>query len=193
MTVLRHYFISDNLDDLDLLEKELEEQGIDVPQIHVVSLDDTGVDNHVHLHAVTSFSKTDVIRSGELGAVIGVIGAILILAVTYFSGWHSTRAGWIPFIFLAIIILGFCTWEGGFVGIQRSNKQFKRFESVLKQGKHVFFVDLLPAQEGILDRLLKSHPTLELAGTERGTPQWAMAGQKLLPTPHHETIRKTTS
>ncbi len=195
MTVLRHYFISDDLDDLEVLEEELEAKGVETPQIHVVSLDEPGVDKHVHLHSVTSFEKTDVIRSGEWGASVGLIGAILILVVTYFAGWHTTRAGWLPFIFLAIITLGFCTWEGAFIGIQRTNKHFKRFEKALKQGKHLFFVDLLPEQEGILDQLLKRHPSLELAGTERGTPHWIMVGQKLLPHPHHhhETARKTTS
>lgn len=200
MTVLRHYFISDDLDDLEVLEDELEARGVDTPQIHVVSLDDSGVDKHHHLHSVTSFEKTDVVRSGELGATVGVIGAILVLVVTYFAGWHTTRAGWIPFIFLAIIVLGFCTWEGAFIGIQRTNKHFKQFEKALKQGKHLFFVDLLPEQEGILDQLLKRHPSLQLAGTERGTPHWIMVGQKLLPHPHyhhhghhHGTARKTTT
>lgn len=125
--------------------------------------------------------KTDVIRSGELGALIGIVGAALVLAVTYFAGWHGTRAGWIPFIFLAIIVLGFCTWEGGFVGIQRANTHFKRFETVLKEGKHVFFVDVMPDQEDTLEQVVKNHPGLELAGTERGTPQWIMQGQKRIP------------
>jgi len=40
MTVLRHYFISDDLDDLTLLEQQLEEGGVDASQTHVLSLDD---------------------------------------------------------------------------------------------------------------------------------------------------------
>ncbi|MGK0474310.1 MAG: hypothetical protein ACJAR0_004812, partial [Candidatus Azotimanducaceae bacterium] len=31
---LRHYFISDDLDDLDLLEDQLEQQGVEKIQIH---------------------------------------------------------------------------------------------------------------------------------------------------------------
>ncbi len=188
MTVLRHYFISDSLDDLERVEEELESQGVEVPQIHVLSLDDTAVENHVHLHDVTSFMKSDVIRSGEIGAITGAIGAVFVLLLFYFAGWTETIAGWIPAIFLSIIVLGFCTWEGGFLGIQRKNKHFERFETVLNEGKHVFFVDLTPDQEGILEEVVKRHPDLELAGTERGTPQWVMLGQKKIPHLLRETL-----
>ena len=58
----RHYFISDNLDDLDRIEVELERRGVNKPQIHVLSRDDAGVDTHKHLHNIeavfTSNSST---------------------------------------------------------------------------------------------------------------------------------------
>jgi hypothetical protein len=188
MTVLRHYYISDELDDLENVETELESQGIETPQIHVLSLDDTAVENHVHLHDVTSFMKSDVIRSGEWGAAVGVVGSAAVLGGAYFFGLTDTMAGWIPWIFLSIIVLGFCTWEGGFIGIQRRNKHFKRFEEVLKKGKHVFFVDVSPEQEDVLAQIVKKHPGLEVAGTERGTPQWIMKGQKRIPHLLRETL-----
>ena len=188
MTVLRHYFISQDLDDLELIEEELERQKVDTTQIHVLSLDDAATENHHHLHDVSSFMKRDVIRSGELGFLVGAIGAALVLCVAYFSGWTNTVAGWIPFVFLSVVVLGFCTWEGGFIGFQKVNKHFQRFEKVLAEGKHIFFVDLLPEQEGILDEVVNRHPRLELAGTERGTPSWIMQGQKLVPQILQETL-----
>jgi hypothetical protein len=188
VTVLRHYFISDNLDDLELVETELESQGIDTPQIHVLSLDDSAVENHVNLHDVTSFMKSDIIRSGEMGAVVGVIGAALVLSVAYFAGWTDSVVGWIPYLFLAVVVLGFSTWEGGFIGLQRRNKHFRRFEKELADGKHIFFVDLIPEQEGVLDRVVADHPGLELAGTERGTSLWIMQGQKKIPHLLRETL-----
>lgn len=188
MTVLRHYFISSNLDDLGKLERELEAQGVETAQIHVLSLDDTSTENHVHLHDVSSFMKSDVIRSGELGLAVGLAGAALVLATAYFSGWTDSVAGWIPFVFLAIVVVGFCTWEGGFLGFQKVNTHFKEFEKVLEEGRHVFFVDLIPEQEGLLNELVKQHPTLELAGTKRGTPQWIMKSQKHVPNFLRETL-----
>lgn len=188
MSTLRHYFISDNLDDLEHVEEELEALGVASTQIHVLSLDDTAVENHHHLHDVTSIMKRDVIRSGLWGALIGAIGAIAVLVVAYYAGWTTSAAGWFPFIFLAIIVFGFSTWEGGFFGIQRPNTHFARFESVLNEGKHVFFVDLPPEQEGALEKVVSKHPTLELAGTERGTPKWITDGQKRIPILLRETL-----
>ncbi|MDA1074477.1 MAG: NAD/FAD-utilizing enzyme [Proteobacteria bacterium] len=181
MKVLRHYFISKDLDDLESFEEQLEDAGIATPQIHVFSLDDTNVENHHRLHDVTSLMKKDIIRFGEYGAAAGAAGAVAVLALAYFSGWTTNAAGWIPWIFLSIVILGFCTWEGGFIGIQKTNHHFKRFEQVLSEGKHVFFVDLTPDQESVLERLLAKHPGLELAGTEKGTPSWIIEGQKKIP------------
>lgn len=132
--------------------------------------------------------KKDIIRSGELGALVGAVGAVLVLSVAYLAGWTESLAGWMPFIFLAIIVFGFSTWEGGFIGIQRTNKNFERFEDLLKSGKHVFFVDLSPDQEGILDEVIARHQNLELAGTERGTPDWMMKGQKHIPHFLRETL-----
>ena len=188
MTVLRHYFISDDLDDFEALEEQLEEAGVDTPQIHVLSLDDQNVEGHIHLHEVNSFMKKDIVRSSLIGAAVGLLLSLSILAVSGWLGWTETKAGWIPFIFLAVIALGFCTWEGGLFGIQTPNKKFARFEEVLNAGKHVFFVDLSEDQEEVLARVLPRHPRLEAAGTDKGTPRWITKGQKNIPTLLRETL-----
>ena len=45
----RHYFISDDLDDLAAVERELDAAGITPPQVHVLSNDDAGVTLNVAL------------------------------------------------------------------------------------------------------------------------------------------------
>ena len=42
----RFYFISDDLDDLERLEAELEDNGLQQPQIHVLSEDDAELARH---------------------------------------------------------------------------------------------------------------------------------------------------
>jgi hypothetical protein len=172
MKMLRHYFISDDLDDLERFEEQLEAAGVSTPQIHVLSRNDAEVHKHRHLHEVESFMKKDIVRSTTRGAVVGLCAFVLILAVAYFAGWTHTAIGWMPFIFLAIVALGFCTWEGGLFGIQTPNKNFARFEKSLSEGKHVFFVDLAPHQEAVLENVLKSHPKVELAGTGSSIQPW---------------------
>ena len=183
MSLLRHYFISDDLDDLEVFEVQLEEAGIASSQIHVLTHDHNEMDvkNHVHLHDVQSFMKKDVIHSTMVGAVIGVFGFVLVLVVSNFAGWTESPAGQMPFIFLAVALFGFCTWSGGLRGIQEPNHHFCRFEKALNEGKHVFFTDLEAKQEELLDKVLESHPKIELAGTGSSPPAFIVLLQTKIP------------
>lgn len=173
----RHYYISDDLDDLDHVEEELEKAGLSTPQMHVLSRDDAGVALRPHLHPVEAVLKKDVVRGTEIGAVIGVLGAALVLGVSYFSGVTET-VGWVPFIFLSIIVLGFCTWEGGLFGIQEPHADFVRFQEDLDAGKHIFFVDVDATQELALSRIVAAHPRLQSAGEGEATPRVVVEAQK---------------
>lgn len=172
----RHYFISDDLDELASVERELESAGLAPEQIHVLSNDDGGTESR-HLHDVQSLMKKDIVRSMERGAVIGVIAAALALLVPYAFGLTKT-VGWIPFVFLAVILLGFFTWEGGFFGIKTPNSRFRRFERALADGKHVLFVDVKPDQEAALADVQSRHPHLTDAGTGAAAPGWIVAAQR---------------
>ena len=86
------------------------------------------------------FEKTDVIRSGTYGAVIGVILASLMLALPTVLSIESP-VGNMPFIFGAIVVLGFSTWEGGLLGIQRENQKFAFVNDDIHHGEHLMIVD----------------------------------------------------
>ena len=66
-TMKRYYYISDDLNDLESIERELEDKGFSTPQIHVLSENDAEVEKH-HLHAIEAVLKQDVVHSTELGA-----------------------------------------------------------------------------------------------------------------------------
>lgn len=185
MKMQRHYLISDNLDDLEVLEKQLEAAGISTPQIHVLSLSDADVAKHADLHEVQSFMKSDIVHSTTRGALVGIVASVLVLAVAHLAGWTQTAAGWVPFVFLSVILLGFCTWEGGLAGIQRPNHNFTRFDQALKAGKHVFFVDLEPSQEVVLEQVLRSHGGVESAGSGAPAQHWIVTLQRKLGTIRH--------
>lgn len=174
--MLRHYYIVDNLDELEEVEHELESEGITEPQIHILSQNDSEVEKH-HLHEVESVLKQDVVHSTEIGAIIGVICATITLIVPYLMGWTNSAAGWIPFILLSVVILGFCTWEGGLIGIQTPNVNFVRFHELLNKGKHILFVDVAPDQELAIAMVMKKHGDIEAAGYGSATPEWVVRSQ----------------
>lgn len=176
LIMLRHYYISDNLDELKDVEQALAAHGITEPQIHVLSEHDGDVKAH-HLPEVESVLKKDVVHSTEIGAIVGVIAAAITLLLAYTLGWSQSQAGWLPIIFLAIVILGFCTWEGGFIGIQKNNVNFERFQEVLKNDKHVLFVDIDVNQEQSLAKVVGQHPSLQPAGVGDATPKWIIKGR----------------
>ncbi len=172
MTLMRSYFLSSSLDDLEIFEEQLESAGISKAQIHVLSLDEKGLSDHPHLHEVQSFMKLDIVHKSIVGAVFGCGLASTLLLITFSFELVSKSADWLSFVFLLVVLLGFCTWLGGFIGIQTPNYKLARFKNILTEGRHVFFVDLELGQSIILERIIKLHPNLERAGTEDGPPHW---------------------
>ena len=161
----RFYYTGESLDELEILERDLESCGIPRSQIYLLSNDDVGLENH-DVNRVASFLKTDVIHSGEIGALLGLAIAAAILLLTHLSG-IAAQVGWVPFVFLAIVSFGFTTWEAGFIGIQRPNTHFIRFQEALAQGRHVLFVETRVQDKKKLKKVLKRYPNVKRAGSER--------------------------
>ena len=124
--------------------------------------------------------KKDVVHGTELGAIVGIIAAGVVVLLAWWTGLTATYT-WVPAIFLAIIILGFCTWEGGLIGIQHPHIDFRRFEADLKAGKHVLFVDIDPEQEPVLHDVVAEHPKLQDAGEGGSTPRLVVMAQNAFP------------
>jgi len=172
----RYFFIEDDLDDLELIERQLLSSGMLRPQIHVLSQDDAGVSEH-HLNEVHALLRQDIIHSGEIGALIGLVVSAVSILLAYFSGLPES-IGWMPFAMLSIVLLGFFTWEGGLFGIQVPNSQFRRFEDALRAGKHLLLVDVDRGQEYIMQQVLSAHPHVKPEGTGVAAPRWLVRWQQ---------------
>lgn len=173
----RHYYISEDLDDLEIIERQLEHAGVTTPQIHVLSEDDAGVKAH-RLNEVEAVLRKDVVHGTERGAIVGAMGAAVVLFLAWITGITATIT-WVPPIFLAVIILGFCTWEGGLIGIQEPHADFIRFRDTLHAGKHILMVDVSQAQEHILQQVASEHPKLTSAGEGHAAPTWFLGARGL--------------
>lgn len=172
----RYFYVSDNLDDLEKVESTLEEAGISRGQIHVLSNDDAGVKEH-NLNQVYSWFRTDVISTTYKGALIGLVSAVLILFLSSSSGATAT-IGWAPFIMLAIVCLGFCTWEGGLIGSHLPSSRFKKFQANLENGEHILMIDAEAKDVDLIDSVVARTPGLHSAGADDTKDQWAVATEK---------------
>lgn len=172
----RYFYLSESLDDLEVVEEQLETRGIATPQIHVISHDDRGLDNH-KLHQVHQWFQTDVIPTTIRGFAIGIVVAALVVGIACFAGLYKA-IGMVPFIFLSIVLFGFITWEAGFIGTQRPNRYLKRFNKALDSGKHLLMVDVDEAGETVLREIVSQHPCLKPAGIGGGQSKWALFTKK---------------
>jgi hypothetical protein len=150
------YYLSEDLDELEHAHDELIMSGLQDKHIHVLSDNDADVQLH-HMRPVNSFLKTNVVHSLFSGAMTGVVVAMLIMATPYIMEFEFTM----PFTLGAIAALGFATWEGGFLGIQKINENFKNVFSQIHEGQHLMIVDYNIEEENSIRTLSRGHPGLQ--------------------------------
>lgn len=177
--MLRHYYIVDSLDELEIIEHELQSYGIAKDHIHTLTNDDKSLGHH-HLYEVDNSLKKGLIKSGDIGAAIGIVFAVTILLLTYFQGWYNGPLGGMPLIMFALVVLVFCTWEGEHMGIQLPNINSQAFKQSLENGKTILFIDIEQQQELTINKMMVSHPALKPEGMTTTTPEWLIRQQKKL-------------
>jgi hypothetical protein len=64
-----------------------------------------------------------------------------------------------------------CAWLL-YLGRWIKNKRFSHFESELKAGNHLFFVDIESEKEQLLGDVISAHPQLVVAGEGPSVPHW---------------------
>lgn len=142
---------------------------IDEGHIHFVAKEDTDMSG---LHAANLLQTSDVIRSAEVGLVIGgasggILGAIA--AVVYPIVGDKPQWGLIAV--LAIAGAAFGTWASSLIGVSTPSKRLKRFEAEIEQGHILLMADVPKGRvEEIEARLQALHPEAQLEGVEPDMP-----------------------
>jgi len=174
----RRFYLSDDIEALTALEKDLEAKGVERPQIRTISRDDAALEER-DLPQVNSLLRKDLVHSTVLGACVGLFVGAIPIVVALLVGLPQSVL-WLPVIFLSIILLGFCTWEGGMIGIHRPNHHFRKFLKALNEGKHLLVVDVTPEQEARVDERVYSDPKTKDAGAGAPVPGWIVKLQRKL-------------
>ena len=151
-------YMSNSLEEIEETDQELEALGIPRKHIHVLSEDESALDIH-DLPAVNEIEKRDVVRSGSWGAAFGVVLASTAVGLAASTGL-AAQVGWAPFLLLAVVLFGFCTWEGVLIGLTRLNHRFRAFQDALHRGAHVLMIDVESREEARALATVHRHPRL---------------------------------
>ena len=161
----RYYYLCDDLDELEAIEKELEEDGFPHRSIHVLSKNDASVSRH-HLHQIPSVLRFDTAWYAGGGLLAGLVIGLSILLLAQLSG-ITEQIGAGPVALAALTITLFCGWEGGFLGFQKFNHRLRRFLPALHRGRHLLLIDIPDERIRSLQQHILAHPRLYPAGHDQ--------------------------
>jgi len=142
---------------------------IDYRHIHFVAREGTNMSG---LHAANLLQTSDVVRSAEMGLLIGAaVGTLLGTLVAVFYPITGSEPQWGLAAVLAITGGLFGTWASTLIGVSTPSKRLRRFASQIEQGQILLIVDVhLWEVEVIEARLRALHPEARLEGTEPDIP-----------------------
>lgn len=152
------YYVSDDLDEIETLQSELLEAGIDSKNISVWSQDEQDVVAH-HLQPENTLLKTDALPSMFNGLKLGLVLSASALSAALFFDVHATNY-LSAFVILSIFIIGFCTWEAGLLGLHRVHRNFKRATKILGEKKHIVHLRLNDALARPATLAIAQHPRI---------------------------------
>lgn len=143
--------------------------GVDVHQIHFMAREDCDMSG---LHAAGVLQTSDLVRSAEVGLVIGAaLGGIL---GTFLAVLHPVAGGAPQWNLVALLVpVGALVdaWTASMIGISVPNKDVERFAAQIAQGRVLLMVDApVPRVGEIEESLRKLHPEARRQRGQEGVP-----------------------
>lgn len=148
----------------DLLLARIEER-----HIHFVAREDADMRG---LHAAGVLQTSDVVRSAEMGLIIGAsVGGLLGALVAVHYPIVGDEPQWGIAALLALAGAAFGTWSSTMIGVSTPSKRLARFQPAIEQGQILLMVDVpMWREEAIEARLRALHPEANLQGNEPDIP-----------------------
>jgi len=152
-------YLTNDIDELESAEHDLEKNGVPREHIHVLANNDGELLAH-NLPPFSDWSKRDILHYGIRGTIIGLLLSSAILLGCYLYGVSDPTA-WIVIAFVATLVVGFCAWEGGLVGINKMNHAFEKYKDSIQKGAYLLVVDPTSnTEENKARSAVASHPDL---------------------------------
>lgn len=170
----RLYYLTQNIDSADSISSDLHTRGVNDWRFHIISKNESGLYNH-HLHSANVFYRTDIIRYGERGAIIGSSIGLLIGLWLYFNGYANLAAA----MALVVGFAFFGAWAGGLGGISQENYKLRRFHDDISRGLYLIMVDVRAKDVGTIRFVMaEHHPEAVLQALDNSTFNNPFAWQK---------------
>jgi hypothetical protein len=142
---------------------------VDVRHMHFVGREDQDMTG---LHAANVLQTSDVVRSAQVGLIIGAaVGGLLGILAAVNYPIVGDEPQWGVAAVLAVVGALFGAWTSSMIGISTPSKRLQRFTSEIEKGKILLMVDVnIWRAEAIESRLRKLHPEAQAEGSEPDIP-----------------------
>ncbi|ROZ76126.1 DUF1269 domain-containing protein [Ramlibacter sp. WS9] len=165
----RIYWLLPDLESAQRTMDDLLLARIAMSRIHFVAREGSDMSG---LHSANVLQTSDVVRSAQMGLIIGAgVGALLgaLVAVYYPIVGDSPQWGLAAALAVAGALFG--TWASTMIGVSTPSKRLARFTPQIEQGQILLMVDVhMWRVEAVEARLRALHPEAHLEGTDPDIP-----------------------
>ena len=161
------YYLSPNLDISKRVSDDLHEAGILDWYIHVISKDETGL-NQKHIHSSNYLETLDLFRGTTVGGIIGFVVSLIIGAIAVKTEPFGFPLSNTIYFLMILFLTLFGIWEGGLYGIDSENKKIRPFHDEIEAGKFLVLVYAAKEEEETIKKMMaEKHPESRLVATDR--------------------------
>lgn len=124
------------------------------------------------LHPANVLQTSDVIRSAQIGMIVGgSLGALVGAVVAWFFPLTGSSPQWAMVIVLAGLGAGFGAWSSSMIGVSTPSHRLERFAKAISEGRILLMVDAPRSRVTEIEtRLQALHPEADLKGEEPNIP-----------------------
>ena len=152
----RLFYVTNNLDDAELISDEVHQQGIDDHHFYVLSRDQKGIKTH-HLHGSPRLDKTKILSAGQRASLFSsVIVALTVFGLLLFT---DIFAKFILISAVSIVLLGLVA----LIILKITSGSFDSyfmtlFNERLDSGEVVIVIDVAKEQSTQIEKIMDAHP-----------------------------------